>query len=118
MRGRTLSNSFVILDEAQNASGMQMKMFLTRLGVNSKAIVTGDITQIDLPQKSISGLVEIQKVLKSVEGISFVYLEKLTSSGTNSSKTLSTLTRSTAAGTAKTSWYEKIRRKVPVRRVS
>jgi phosphate starvation-inducible PhoH-like protein len=76
MRGRTLSNSFVILDEAQNASGMQMKMFLTRLGVNSKAIVTGDITQIDLPQKSISGLVEIQKVLKGVEGIGFVYLEK------------------------------------------
>jgi phosphate starvation-inducible protein PhoH and related proteins len=76
MRGRTLSNSFVILDEAQNASGMQMKMFLTRLGVNSKAIVTGDITQIDLPQKSISGLVEIQKVLKNVEGVSFVYLEK------------------------------------------
>ncbi len=76
MRGRTLSNSFVILDEAQNASAMQMKMFLTRLGLSSKAIVTGDITQIDLPQKSISGLVEIQKVLKSVEGISFVYLEK------------------------------------------
>ena len=76
MRGRTLSNSFVILDEAQNASAMQMKMFLTRLGVNSKAIITGDITQIDLPQKSMSGLVEIQKVLKGVEGISFIYLEK------------------------------------------
>ena len=76
MRGRTLSNAFVILDEAQNASAMQMKMFLTRLGVNSKAIITGDITQIDLPQKSLSGLVEIQKVLKGVEGISFVYLEK------------------------------------------
>ena len=76
MRGRTLGNSFVILDEAQNASGMQMKMFLTRLGVNSKAIITGDITQIDLPQKSLSGLVEIQKVLKSVQGISFVYLDK------------------------------------------
>ncbi len=76
MRGRTLSNAFVILDEAQNASAMQMKMFLTRLGINSKAIITGDITQIDLPQKSLSGLVEIQKVLKSVEGISFVYLEK------------------------------------------
>lgn len=76
MRGRTLGNAFVILDEAQNASGMQMKMFLTRLGVNSKAIITGDITQIDLPQKSLSGLVEIQKVLKGVEGISFVYLEK------------------------------------------
>lgn len=76
MRGRTLSNSFVILDEAQNASSMQMKMFLTRLGVNSKSIVTGDITQIDLPQKSLSGLVEIQKVLKGVQGVSFIYLEK------------------------------------------
>ncbi len=76
MRGRTLANAFVILDEAQNASAMQMKMFLTRLGVNSKAIITGDITQIDLPQKSLSGLVEIQKVLKGVEGINFVYLEK------------------------------------------
>ncbi len=76
MRGRTLGNAFVILDEAQNASGMQMKMFLTRLGLNSKAIVTGDITQIDLPQKSLSGLVEIQKVLKGVDGVSFVYLEK------------------------------------------
>ncbi len=77
MRGRTLGNSFVILDEAQNASSMQMKMFLTRLGVNSKAIITGDITQIDLPQKSLSGLVEIQKVLKNVQGVSFVYLEKI-----------------------------------------
>ncbi len=76
MRGRTLGNAFVILDEAQNASAMQMKMFLTRLGVNSKAIVTGDITQIDLPQKSLSGLVEIQKVLKSVQGVSFIYLDK------------------------------------------
>ncbi|MCL4538470.1 MAG: PhoH family protein [Bacteroidetes bacterium] len=76
MRGRTLANAFVILDEAQNASSMQMKMFLTRLGVNSKAIITGDITQIDLPQKTLSGLVEIQKVLKGVEGIGFVYLEK------------------------------------------
>lgn len=76
MRGRTLGGSFVILDEAQNASSMQMKMFLTRLGLNSKAIVTGDITQIDLPQKSLSGLVEIQKVLKGVQGVSFVYLEK------------------------------------------
>lgn len=76
MRGRTLGHAFVILDEAQNASSMQMKMFLTRLGVNSKAIITGDITQIDLPQKSLSGLVEIQKVLKNVQGISFVYLDK------------------------------------------
>ena len=63
MRGRTLNNAFVILDEAQNSSENQMKMFLTRLGVNSKAIVTGDITQIDLPDKSRSGLVQIQNVL-------------------------------------------------------
>ncbi len=76
MRGRTLGHSFVILDEAQNASSMQMKMFLTRLGLNSKAIITGDITQIDLPQKSLSGLVEIQKVLKNVQGVSFVFLDK------------------------------------------
>lgn len=77
MRGRTLNNAYVILDEAQNASAMQMKMFLTRLGVNSKAVITGDITQIDLPQKSLSGLVEIQKVLKEVTGVAFVYLEKI-----------------------------------------
>ncbi|MGC8595771.1 MAG: PhoH family protein [Candidatus Kryptoniota bacterium] len=77
MRGRTLNNAYVILDEAQNASAMQMKMFLTRLGVNSKAVITGDVTQIDLPQKSLSGLVEIQKVLKEVTGVAFVYLEKI-----------------------------------------
>ena len=76
MRGRTLNNAFVILDEAQNASSMQMKMFLTRLGVNSKAIITGDITQIDLPSKNASGLVEVQKILKGIEGIAFVYLDK------------------------------------------
>lgn len=76
MRGRTLNNAFVILDEAQNASGMQMKMFLTRLGINSKAIITGDITQIDLPTKTISGLVQIQDVLQHVEGIRFVYFDK------------------------------------------
>jgi phosphate starvation-inducible protein PhoH and related proteins len=76
MRGRTLSNAFVILDEAQNATSMQMKMFLTRLGNNSRAIITGDITQIDLPSKTISGLVQIQDVLKKVEGISFVYFDK------------------------------------------
>ncbi|MEW6062225.1 MAG: PhoH family protein [Bacteroidota bacterium] len=73
MRGRTLHNAFVILDEAQNATAMQMKMFLTRLGHNSKAIVTGDITQIDLPSNSTSGLVQIQEVLKEIEGIEFVY---------------------------------------------
>ncbi|RMH89397.1 MAG: PhoH family protein [Calditrichaeota bacterium] len=76
MRGRTLNNAFVILDEAQNATSLQMKMFLTRLGVNSRAIVNGDITQIDLPQKSNSGLLEIQEILQGVEGIEFVYLDK------------------------------------------
>ncbi|MEX0601817.1 MAG: PhoH family protein [Bacteroidota bacterium] len=76
MRGRTLHNSFVILDEAQNASAIQMKMFLTRLGVNSRAVITGDITQIDLPQKTTSGLVQIQEVLRSVPGIEFAYLDK------------------------------------------
>jgi phosphate starvation-inducible protein PhoH and related proteins len=76
MRGRTLSNAFVILDEAQNATAMQMKMFLTRLGVNSKAIVTGDVTQIDLPNKIASGLVQIQDVLQHIDGIDFVYFDK------------------------------------------
>jgi phosphate starvation-inducible PhoH-like protein len=76
MRGRTLNNAFVILDEAQNASAMQMKMFLTRLGPTSRAIITGDVTQIDLPEKQVSGLVQIQEVLKNVEGISFVYFGK------------------------------------------
>lgn len=76
MRGRTLNNAFVILDEAQNASAMQMKMFLTRLGPNSRAIITGDVTQIDLPSKSASGLVQIQEVLKGVEGIAFVYFDR------------------------------------------
>ena len=76
MRGRTLNNAFVILDEAQNATDMQMKMFLTRLGVNSKAIITGDITQIDLPPKTISGLVQAKDILKGIEGVGFVYFEK------------------------------------------
>ena len=76
MRGRTLHNAFVILDEAQNATATQMKMFLTRLGNNSKAIITGDITQIDLPSNATSGLVQIQEVLKEIEGIEFVYFNK------------------------------------------
>lgn len=76
MRGRTLNNSFVILDEAQNATNMQMKMFLTRIGFNSRAIITGDITQTDLPQKGESGLISIQNILKDIEGISFVYLDE------------------------------------------
>jgi len=74
MRGRTLNHAFVILDEAQNTTGLQMKMFLTRLGNNSKAIITGDITQIDLPEKVESGLVQIQTILKGIEGIGFAYL--------------------------------------------
>lgn len=76
MRGRTLNNAFVILDEAQNATDTQMKMFLTRLGANSKAIVTGDITQIDLPPKSISGLIQAREILQGIQGVGFVYFEK------------------------------------------
>jgi len=76
MRGRTLNNAFLILDEAQNSTPMQMKMFLTRLGVNSKAIITGDITQIDLPKNSDSGLIDVLKVLKGVDGIGFAELNE------------------------------------------
>lgn len=74
MRGRTLNNAFIILDEAQNTTPQQMKMFLTRLGFGSKAVITGDITQVDLPKEEFSGLIEIQKILGNVEGISFEYL--------------------------------------------
>jgi phosphate starvation-inducible PhoH-like protein len=74
MRGRTLSDAFVILDEAQNTTTAQMKMFLTRLGVNSKAVITGDKTQIDLPRREDSGLLEVERILKDIDGISFVYL--------------------------------------------
>ena len=73
MRGRTLNESFIILDEAQNATSEQMKMFLTRLGFNSKAVITGDITQVDLPSDRISGLVEIQGIVHDISGIRFVY---------------------------------------------
>ncbi len=73
MRGRTLNDSFVILDEAQNTGPEQMKMFLTRLGYSSKAVITGDITQVDLPENKASGLIEIQSILKGIEGIEFVY---------------------------------------------
>jgi len=73
MRGRTLNDSFIILDEAQNSTHEQMKMFLTRLGFNSKMVITGDITQIDLPSSRGSGLVEIQAILRGVPGIAFVY---------------------------------------------
>ena len=76
MRGRTLNNAFIILDEAQNATSMQMKMFLTRLGANARAIITGDVTQIDLPSRSTSGLVEIQSILQGIDGVSFVYFDK------------------------------------------
>ncbi|HSP87749.1 MAG TPA: PhoH family protein, partial [Ignavibacteriaceae bacterium] len=76
MRGRTINNAFVILDEAQNATDVQMKMFLTRLGANSKAIITGDITQIDLPPKTVSGLIQAKEILSNIEGVGFVYFEK------------------------------------------
>jgi phosphate starvation-inducible protein PhoH and related proteins len=73
MRGRTLNDAFVILDEAQNATSEQMKMFLTRLGFNSKAVVTGDITQVDLPSDRVSGLIEVRDILAEIPGIAFVY---------------------------------------------
>ena len=76
MRGRTLNDSFVILDEAQNTTSEQMKMFLTRLGFGSKAVITGDVTQIDLPTGRTSGLVEAMKVVGAVDGISFVYFDE------------------------------------------
>ena len=77
MRGRTLNDSFVILDEAQNTTSEQMKMFLTRLGFGSKAVITGDITQIDLPSEKVSGLIEAEKILMNVEGIGFVRFSEI-----------------------------------------
>jgi phosphate starvation-inducible PhoH-like protein len=76
MRGRTLANSFIILDEAQNATITQMKMFLTRMGEDSKVIVTGDITQIDLPRKGFSGLINANEVLHEIKGIDFIYFDE------------------------------------------
>lgn len=76
MRGRTLNRAFIILDEAQNTTSEQMKMFLTRLGYGSRAIITGDVTQIDLPMNKTSGLVEAEKVLKDIKGIKFIYFSK------------------------------------------
>lgn len=76
MRGRTLNDAFIILDEAQNTTPQQMKMFLTRLGFGSRAVITGDITQVDLPKEEFSGLIEIQKILKGIGGISFNYLSR------------------------------------------
>jgi len=77
MRGRTLNDSFIILDEAQNTTEEQMKMFLTRLGYGSKAVVTGDVTQVDLPTNRGSGLVEVQKVLRGVEGVGFCHFSEV-----------------------------------------
>lgn len=77
MRGRTLNDSFIILDEAQNTTSEQMKMFLTRLGFNSKAVVTGDITQIDLPTEKSSGLIEAEKVLKKIDAIRIVHFSQI-----------------------------------------
>jgi phosphate starvation-inducible protein PhoH and related proteins len=76
MRGRTLNNAFVILDEAQNTTSEQMMMFLTRLGFGSKAVITGDITQVDLPAGTHSGLKEVREILKDIEGITFLYFNK------------------------------------------
>jgi len=76
MRGRTLNDSFIILDEAQNTTGEQMKMFLTRIGFSSKAVITGDITQIDLPSKKTSGLIQAKNILSDIDGIGFVYFTK------------------------------------------
>lgn len=76
MRGRTLNDSFIILDEAQNTTSEQMKMYLTRLGFNSRTVITGDITQIDLPQGKVSGLVETEKILKDIKGVRFVYFSE------------------------------------------
>jgi phosphate starvation-inducible protein PhoH and related proteins len=76
MRGRTLNDSFIILDEAQNTTSEQMKMYLTRLGFNSKTVITGDITQIDLPHGKSSGLIEAEKILNGVEGIKFIYFSE------------------------------------------
>jgi phosphate starvation-inducible PhoH-like protein len=77
MRGRTLNSSFIILDEAQNTTSEQMMMFLTRMGFDSKVVITGDITQVDLPPEKTSGLIEIQELLKPIEGIQFVYFSSI-----------------------------------------
>jgi phosphate starvation-inducible PhoH-like protein len=76
MRGRTLNDSFIILDEAQNATVEQMKMFLTRLGFYSKAVITGDVTQVDLPSGKDSGLIQIQHILQGIQGIDFIYFSE------------------------------------------
>jgi phosphate starvation-inducible PhoH-like protein len=76
MRGRTLDNSYIILDEAQNATDLQLKMFLTRIGPNAKAIITGDISQVDLPKNQRSGLITASKILKNIEGIAHIQLDE------------------------------------------
>jgi phosphate starvation-inducible PhoH-like protein len=76
MRGRTLNDSFIILDEAQNTTTEQMKMYLTRLGFNSKTVITGDITQVDLPTGKPSGLIEAEKILKDIKDICFIYFSE------------------------------------------
>ena len=76
MRGRTLNDSFIILDEAQNTTSEQMKMYLTRLGFNSKTVITGDVTQIDLPPGKTSGLIEAERILNGIEGIKFIYFSE------------------------------------------
>ena len=76
MRGRTLDNAFVILDEAQNATSAQLKMFLTRMGRNAKFVITGDITQIDLPRNQRSGLVQATQILKNIDGIQVIELDQ------------------------------------------
>lgn len=76
MRGRTLNDAFIILDEAQNTTSDQMKMYLTRLGFNSKTVITGDVTQVDLPDGRASGLIEAERILKGIDGIKFIYFSK------------------------------------------
>ncbi|HDL19908.1 MAG TPA: PhoH family protein [Nitrospirae bacterium] len=76
MRGRTLNDAFIVLDEAQNTTTEQMKMYLTRLGFNSKTVITGDVTQVDLPEGKGSGLIDAERILKNIEGIEFVYFSK------------------------------------------
>ena len=76
MRGRTLNHSFVILDEAQNSTVGQMKMFLTRLGARSRGVITGDVTQVDLPAEQLSGLIHAERILGGIEGIAFVRLTR------------------------------------------
>jgi phosphate starvation-inducible PhoH-like protein len=76
MRGRTLDNAFIILDEAQNATDVQLKMFLTRIGANAKAIITGDLTQVDLPRNQRSGLEKASRILRNIDGIGYIELDE------------------------------------------